>query len=228
MTGEGLYMIPESFPVELVTWNGSYDLARKLSGLVRRSGYTPDLIIAIGRGGYVPARVVADLLLMDTLTSIKVEHWGIAAEIKEQAIVRYPLSVDITDKKVLVIDDVTDTGETLEISTGYLRGFKPGEIRTGVLQHKTCSAFTPDYYVDLVSEWRWIVYPWAVFEDLSGFTEKVMRDRERTAPEISDMLRSLYGMSVDPDMLDEILHVLTGMGKISERNGYFKSLDVHE
>ena len=221
-------MIPESFPVELVTWNSSYDLARTLSERVRKSGYLPDLIIAIGRGGYVPSRVVADFLLMDRLTSIKIEHWGIGASKKEKALVRYPLSVDIKGTKVLVIDDVTDTGETLQVTTDYLKGFEPREIRTGVLQHKTCSAFEPDYYAEVISEWRWIVYPWAVFEDLSGFTEKVIRDVERTPGEIMEMLRIRYHISPGYEMLDAILRVLVSMGMISEKDGYYRSLGILE
>ena len=219
-------MIPESFPVELVTWARSYELGRKLAGLVRKSGYSPDLIIAIGRGGYVPGRVVADFLLMDCLTSFKVEHWGVAAEKRGEAVVRYPLAVDIKGLKVLVIDDVTDTGDTLAVSVEYLREFMPEEIMTGVLQHKTCSTFLPDYYAEMISDWHWIVYPWAVFEDLSGFVEKVLQDGERTAPEIIDRLGSLFGISVDPELLDEILRVLAGMNKISERDGFFTS--IHE
>ena len=215
-------MVPESFPVELVTWARSYELGKKLAGLVRKSGYSPDLIVAIGRGGYVPGRVVADLLLMDCLTSFKVEHWGVAAERRGEAVVRYPLSVDIKGLKVLVIDDVTDTGETLSVSVDYLRKFLPAEIRTGVLQHKICSTFLPDYYAEMVSEWHWIVYPWAVFEDLSGFAEKVLREGERTAPEIIDRLGSLYGISVDPGLLDEALRVLTALGKITERDGRYR------
>ncbi|KQC02918.1 MAG: hypothetical protein APR55_02160 [Methanolinea sp. SDB] len=219
-------MIPESFPVELVTWARSYELGRKLASLVRKSGYSPDLIVAIGRGGYVPGRVVADLLLMDCLTSFKVEHWGVAAVRRGEAVVRYPLAVDIKGMKVLVIDDVTDTGDTLAVSVEYLREFKPEVIMTGVLQHKTCSTFLPDYYAEMISDWHWIVYPWAVFEDLSGFVEKVLRDGERTATEIIDRLGSLYGISVDQEMLDEILRVLAGMNKISERDGFFTS--IHE
>ena len=82
------YMDHDSFPVELISWKKSYHLAKKLSELIRTSGYQPEIVIAIGRGGYVPARVVCDYLLIDRLTSIKIEHWGVAAEIKDQAIIR--------------------------------------------------------------------------------------------------------------------------------------------
>lgn len=77
---------------------------------------------------------------------------------------------------------------------------------------------------ETVSKWHWIVYPWAVFEDLSGFAEKVLREGERTAPEIIDRLGLLYGISVDPEMLDEALCVLAGMGKITEMDGKYTSI----
>lgn len=219
-------MVPEFFTVELVSWASSYDLSRKLAEMVRKSGYCPDLIIAIGKGGYVPSRIVADFLLKSELTSIKIEHWGIAAVKKDEAIVRYPLSVPIERKKVLVIDDVTDTGKTLQVSISYLRDFEPLEIRTGVLQHKTCSAFEPDYYVDQVPVWRWIVYPWAQFEDLAGFVDKVIRDGDKSPGEIARILKSRYGISLVPGKIGEILDILLQEGMIRENMGRYTSLEI--
>ena len=72
-------MIPESFPCQLISWDESYELGRRLAYEIKRSGFRPDLIVAIGRGGYVPARVVSDFLLFSLLASIKIEHWDTAA-----------------------------------------------------------------------------------------------------------------------------------------------------
>ncbi|HUU76214.1 MAG TPA: phosphoribosyltransferase [Methanoregulaceae archaeon] len=213
----------DSFPVELISWKKSYHLAKKLSELIRTSGYQPEIVIAIGRGGYVPARVVCDYLLIDRLTSIKIEHWGVAAEIKDQAIIRYPLAIDIRDYKVLVIDDVTDTGETLQACTGYLEEFKPGEIRTGVLQHKISSSFTPDYFADLVRQWHWIVYPWAIFEDMTGFCEKILTRDAISPKKIINSLESRFGITIDEIMLDEILQVLVEMGRVIKENGCYRT-----
>ena len=105
--------------------------------MIRVSRFQPDIVIAIGRGGYVPARIVCDRLLMNDLTSIKIEHWGTAAHKLDQAQVRFPLSVNVEGMDILVVDDITDTGETLMAAREYLALAKPGEIRTGVLQHKT-------------------------------------------------------------------------------------------
>jgi hypoxanthine phosphoribosyltransferase len=164
----------EAFPCELVTWKKFSEMARDLALTIKESGYTPDLVIAIGRGGYVPARVVCDYLLHDMLTSFKVEHWGMAAEEKPRVIVRFPLAVDIRDQAVLIVDDVTDTGRTLDTAVSYIRSLGPREIRTAVLQHKVKSSFCPDYFAREEREWRWIIYPWAVHEDLVGFAGKVL------------------------------------------------------
>lgn len=77
---------------------------------------------------------------------MKVEHYGWGAGMKAEAGIKFPISTDISGKKVLIVDDITDTGETLRLSVDYVQSLKPAEIRTAVLQHKTCSSFVPDFY----------------------------------------------------------------------------------
>ncbi|MDI6888036.1 MAG: phosphoribosyltransferase family protein, partial [Candidatus Thermoplasmatota archaeon] len=97
---------------ELITWRKSYELATKLARKIKLSSYIPEIVIAIGRGGFVPARIVSDFLNITELTSIRIEHW-LAAKLKKEARLQAPLAVNAGGKKVLVVDDITDTGETL-------------------------------------------------------------------------------------------------------------------
>lgn len=186
-------MVPESFSVELVSWNEAVSLSEDLAACIRGRFY-PDLVVAIGRGGYVPGRVVCDSLLITQLTSIKVEHWGGAASCFSGAHVRYPLSVDVEGQDLLVIDDVTDTGKTLIAALQYLQSLRPRDVRTGVLHHKVTSTFIPDFYVKRVPDWHWIVYPWALHEDLTGFVEKVMTREPKTPGTIRSALLKKYQM----------------------------------
>ena len=216
-------MIPEEFPCELVTWQDSYEMARALAGMVKEDCYAPDLVIAIGRGGYVPARVVCDFLLQDMLTSFKMEHWGSAAKEKPEVKVRFPLAVEIRGQKVLVVDDVTDTGETLQHAIEYLRSLSPREIRTAVLQHKSGSSrFHPDYFAREEKEWRWIIYPWAVHEDVVGFCEKILECEALTPDELREALFRRYGIHVSVVAVNDALDDLLGgalIGKSGERYG---------
>lgn len=207
-------MLPESFACDLVSWDESCNLARILAGKIKQSGFKPDLIIAIGRGGYIPARLVSDYLLHEMLTSIKIEHWGEAARKKEQVLIRFPLAVDVRDQTVLIVDDVTDTGDTLRTATEYVNRSDPAEIRTGVLQHKYTSKFEPDYFSEFISEWKWIIYPWAVHEDLVGFCERVLNRKAQFFSDIKGRLEDRFNIRVNDEDLFAALEDLIVMGRV--------------
>ncbi|WFN33959.1 phosphoribosyltransferase [Methanogenium sp. S4BF] len=212
-------MMPDTFPCELISWERSAALAQQLAHTIRDAGYTPDIVVAIGRGGYVPARVVCDYLLHEMLTSIKIEHWGVAAEEKPETVVRFPLSIDVTGARLLVVDDVTDTGDTLKAAVAYLRGCGAAEVRTAVLQHKDTSGYLPDYYAEQVLEWRWIIYPWAVYEDISGFVVRVLKKGPGTAEEIIKALTEDFSITTDAGIVREICAGLVRRGDAEERDG---------
>jgi hypoxanthine phosphoribosyltransferase len=206
-------MNPQSFPCQLISWDEAYQLSRKLAQEIKSSRFRPDLVIAIGRGGFVPARIVCDFLLHSLLTSIKIEHWDIAACKRPEAAVRFPLAVDVQDQSILIIDDVTDTGETLRAALDYVKSLEAGETKTGVMQHKTTSSVVPDFYADVIMDWRWIIYPWAAHEDLVGFTEKVLSVELATREQIRARLKEQYTLVLDENCLTEVLDDLIEMKK---------------
>ena len=214
------------FQVEPVSWEKAISLSAVLSGLIKKSAYNPDLVVAIGRGGYVPARIVCDFLLSDHLTSIRISHWGVAARKMERAEVIYPLNTPADGKKILIIDDVTDTGETLSTAVGYIRDLCPEEIKTGVLQHKSVSSFIPDYYAEELTQWRWMVYPWAFYEDLSGFIISVLDDEPSSADMIRIRLKNRYMLKEDEKDIGPILADLVSAGKIIRSGSRFVKKDM--
>ena len=187
---------------ELVSWEQFHTLARQLALLVRSSGFKPDMIVAIGRGGYMPARVLSDYLDIYNLSGFKIEHYRRARK-QAQARVRYPLSANVEGLKLLLVDDVSDGGDTFEVAVSHLheRG-PPAEIRTAVLHHKTVSSFVPDFYTTELTEWRWLIYPWAILEDVSGFIRElglVDASPERMQAEIE----ADYGVRISKEILSD-------------------------
>lgn len=209
----------DSFRCELISFNEVLQLSRILARKIKASGYMPDLIVAIGRGGYVPGRLVSDFLLFNDLTSMKIEHYTRAADMLEETRIKFPIPVEIIGKKVLIVDDVTDTGETLKLAVDYALSLNPASFRTAVLQHKTCSAFTPDFYAQKVLKWRWIIYPWARYEDLAGFTEKIIQNGFLDLSQIVAEFKHRYGLDLKETEILEILDDLTERGEIEFLKG---------
>ena len=188
---------------ELITWEHFYKLARKLSLSMYNASFQPEIIVAISRGGCIPARVICDYLDVFNLDVIKIEHYhGVHKE--KTAILRYPLSADITGKRVLLIDDVSDTGDSFDVAIQHLvESGEPAELKTAALHHKTVSSYMPDYYAEIVHEWRWIIYPWAVMEDLRSILGSMETPAE-TIEEFDRYLKQQYQLEAPGQTLEDV------------------------
>jgi len=156
-----------------MTWDQFYELARRVAEKIKDSGYRPDFMVGLARGGWVLSRVLCDFLGVKDLVSIKVEHWGVTATPDGKARIKYAFDVDLTGRKVLVVDDITDTGESMMVAVDYVRTKNPEEVRTAALRHIQGSKFTPDYYGDEIT-WRWVVFPWNYVEDMCNLLPKAL------------------------------------------------------
>ena len=124
--------LPEKIKCTVTNWNYIYDLCRDLSSSVVESGYDPDVIVALARGGWFAGRMVCDFLGISDLISLKVEHYVGTARLADECRVRYPIAEEmVKDKRVLIVDDIADTGKSLQHASDYVKEFKPADCRTG-------------------------------------------------------------------------------------------------
>ena len=204
----------KSFKCHFVSWDEAYRLGKHLARKIKASGYLPDIIIGVSRGGLVPARIVCDILHQKDLAAIKVEHWDIASTLGN-ARIKFPLPEEagISGKNVLVVDDVADTGDTYKVIVDHLKEKSPADIRTAVLQYKTSSAFVPDYWGEKHDEWKWIIYPWALYEDMTGFINRVLVN-PMTQEGIRKSLKSGFDIKISRKELKEIISDMAHDGKL--------------
>lgn len=195
--------MPEQFRCELVSWNRMYHMTRLLAAKIKQQGFAPDMIVAIARGGCIPARILCDHLDISRLTTIQVTHYESGASRKKGAHLIEPLRADIRGRKVLMVDDVNDTGQTLELALQHLRSFHPAEVRVAVLHDKQISTFSPDYYVAKVRKWRWIIYPWAVIEDISGLLGR-MAARPATPAEATQVFARQFACRLPRQIVEDV------------------------
>jgi hypoxanthine phosphoribosyltransferase len=209
-------------PVKLVTWNDVVDWSKKLARKIVDSGYQPDVIIGIARGGVTPARLLCDYLGVMDLLTIKVEHWVETAGHLEDAIVKYPFTVNLEKKKVLLVDDICDTGRSIIVSKEYIeRNNKPEQLKVATMQYiKPVAKFVPDYYIDEVVDWVWYLYPWNQMEDTINLIKKILQERPlvpRTIDDLKTLFRESYGIEPPIDVEEAV--------KEGVRRGIFIYLD---
>ncbi len=121
---------------------------------------------------------------------------------------KYPLSIDVSQQTVLVVDDVSDTGDTFKVTLSHIRQHSwPKEIRAAVLHHKTVSSITLDYYATRVIKWRWITYPWAQVENIVHFI-LAMDPRPATLEGIIEQLYMEYGIRVPYKLLQHVISMM--------------------
>lgn len=164
-----------SFP----TWQEIEDECRKVSRQIADSGFVPEVVVALSRGGLVPARIICDMLLVKDLVAVKVDHWGITATKDGTAKLRYPVDIDLSGKKVLIVDDITDTGDSISLALDWARKTNPRELKTAVVYHISRSKIIPDFYGGAIGkeDWKWVVWPWNFVEDMCTVLPKELDGR---------------------------------------------------
>ncbi|WP_148882326.1 phosphoribosyltransferase [Thermococcus aciditolerans] len=208
----------KKFPAYLASWDDIERWAKEGAWKILEDGWRPDVIVGLARGGWVAARLYCDYLGVKDLVSLKVEHWGVTATPDGKAKLKYGTSYDLSGKKVLIVDDISDTGESLTLAKNYIEGKGPAEIRVATLLTIRGSRFKPDYYGEEI-DWAWIVFPWNFVEDMINLVNNIFEEKEAlTTDEIVELFRELHGMEVPKGRLEEAL-------RMAERRKVFKFRD---
>ena len=145
---------------EILTWERFGVATRDLATEIANDGFQPDIVLAIARGGLTVAGALAYALSVKNCFAMNVEFYTSVDERLDVPVVLPPMLdlLDIRGMRVLIADDVADTGKTLELVRKEISEHV-AEARTAVLYHKPRSIITPEY-VWAHTE-RWINFPWS-------------------------------------------------------------------
>ncbi|MEM2884509.1 MAG: phosphoribosyltransferase [Thermoproteota archaeon] len=142
---------------ETPSWDYFYQLCLELGEAVKKSGFKPEILLGISRGGLVPLRILNDVLPDATVATVRIEFYQDVAKTMQEPRITQQVSVDVKGKRVLVVDDVADTGKSLAVLKGDLEGKGSGELRIATVYYKPWSCVKPDYYVRRTE--KWIIFP---------------------------------------------------------------------
>ncbi len=181
--------------VKVLSWSDVYDCISVLADKILGSGWIPDVIIAIARGGLVPAMLLSDFLGVKSILTMQLEHWPAPGQVEATVRLKFDIPpVDLSGKRVLIVDDIADTGDTLLFAKSHIEAkYSNVSIRTAAMHvRKNRAKFLPDYWSVEVESDHWIMYPWNYVEDLTSIMERISGDitDSRKLIEILQLLQS--------------------------------------
>lgn len=145
---------------------------------IQQSSFRPDIILGIARGGWLPARILSDCfdsIGMDDVEVISVttKYYAGIGKRSRRVMLQQEYGRSLVGLNVLLVDDVSDTGNTLRFVLKYARWLGAENVKMATVMYKT-DALRPDYYAREVSRDIWIVFPYE------------RREFERIRPEGND------------------------------------------
>ncbi len=144
---------------------------------LRKSNYSPDIIVAIARGGLILGVRLSHILKIP-MRSIHMVFYDEKDNRLEKPKLLIPLrsEKDVKGKKVLLVDDIADTGLTLKNAVEYLKSLGAEEIKIATIAYKPSSIIVPDIFLFVTS--KWVVFPWEKPPILSLEIEDLEHPRE--------------------------------------------------
>ncbi len=212
------------FKARFVSWAEIDNWCRTISSKLSES-YIPEVIIGLSRGGLVPARILSDTMFVKDIYAVKTEDWGITATRDGSPTIQKTSDIKVAGKKVLIVDDITDTGGSMKLAHEFISSLNPRELRTATMLHIGHSTFVPDFLAESVSgqSWTWFIFPWNVHEDAFNLTSKFL-DHAMTTEEISSELKSRFDLNVEAVDMSMVLKQLSATGKILHADGKWSKI----
>ena len=188
-------------PISFVapSWDQVYDMLIELAKRVKDSGFRPDLIVGVCRGGWAPARVMSDLLENANTASIRIEFYLAPGVTARKPVISQAIMVPVKGANVLVVDDVSDTGESLKVSVEHLDVCGARAIKTATLYYKPQSIFKPDFF--MVQTEQWIIFPWERLEN----TRRLLDEVEKKGKSISSVKETLTGAGIGGSVVEKLI-----------------------
>ncbi|MFB0567734.1 MAG: phosphoribosyltransferase [Candidatus Bathyarchaeia archaeon] len=188
---------------EIPTWEKIYELLLNLASKIRKANFKPDVIVGISRGGWPPARIMSDLLENPELANVKAEFYLDVAKTKSEPVITQPVSVSVHGKKILIVDDVADTGKSLRLVRLHLKEQGATDVKIAAIYYKPWSVVAPDWYERKTS--HWIIFPWERKETVRNVVKR-FKSEGKTVEEAKETLIR-YGLDrrLVERFLEEIL-----------------------
>jgi hypoxanthine phosphoribosyltransferase len=185
-------------------WDDIYEMLIDIALRIKRSGFEADFIVGVARGGWAPGRILSDLLRNACTANVKIEFYVGLGKTARKPMITQPVSEDVSGKKVLVVDDVSDTGESLKAARDHVLERGASDVRTVTVYFKPDSSFKPDFFANSTADW--IIFPWERLEA----TRLLITEARSEGRGLESVRGILEGCGFDDKTVDSLLQLADG------------------
>jgi hypothetical protein len=147
-----------------LTWEDIESMCNDIHAQVQSKGIKPDIIMGVSRGGLIPARILSSLFKNKNLSTIRVTFYTKPGVTKPYPRLAEDSAADVNGKTLLIVDDVIETGKTLDLAKRHFNDKGAKKIYIAVLLKKDREMLLqPDFHSRMTD--KWVVYPWERFDD---------------------------------------------------------------
>jgi uncharacterized protein len=183
---------------EVPTWNQIYATLIKQAEHIWNN-FQPDVIVGICRGGWIPARVLSDLLDNSNLANVRTESYTGIGKAVDQPILTQEVSMDVKGKKVLLVDEIVDSGQSLKLIIDHINQQGASEVKTATLYYKPSSVIKPDYYEN--ETLNWIIFPWETKEAL----KEIYKIHKDNAEHLKKQIQKIAAAGMSKSIINQFL-----------------------
>lgn len=145
-----------------LTWDDIYKQCEVIASKIKSNPKNiPDTIIAIGRGGMIPARILSDMLNVKNVQMYNIQMY---TGVNTKGAITQSFNGNVYKCNVLLVDDIVDSGKTIDCAITNISGRDANSIRVASLLCKKSVTRKPSYYADDCENDVWVVYPWEIKE----------------------------------------------------------------
>lgn len=178
----------EDCEFEIPSWADVYEMLLGIATKVMHERFKLDTIVGVSRGGWVPTRILSDLLGTKNLALVGIEFYDVAIKMRENPVLTRPVTTPVQSKNILLVDDVVDTGATLQLAKKHLLGEGAEAVKTATIYYKPTSSVKPDCYGKLTRSW--VIFPWDLKETIRNLFWKSRNSICQIEAETEDLIEA--------------------------------------
>ena len=144
---------------------------------------------------------MSDLLQNPNLANMRVEFYKDIGVRNKKPRITQPATMEVVRKRVLVVDDVSDTGHSLRVVADHLRRKPVKELRVCTIYMKPQSIYRPDYFARTTR--KWIIFPWERLEAVHLISNRFRAHRTR----VSSTVKALKGSGISARLVRQLLRI---------------------